>query len=317
MKPTIMSQTSEHPPENTALRQEQADGFFRAVARAFRRYKLGDLLVTHGVITPSQLKAALAEQKKTGAKLGKVLIRHGAISTFQLYGKLAEQWCLRISTAGIALLLQAVTPSTGHADDHVASRFTVAATARSVDKAILYPELFGTREVKSNDIAAFKKWTTELHRFEKQMKTAAASSPGATRWKALLRQMQAKPEREQIEGVNAFFNQINYIEDIQNYGKTDYWATPVEFLTRGGDCEDFAIAKYAALRALGFSPQQLRVAIVMDEIKNIPHAILVVYSDAGNFVLDNQDQKVEAIAAVSRYKPIFSINSDSWWLHKA
>ncbi|MCE9507509.1 MAG: transglutaminase-like cysteine peptidase [Alphaproteobacteria bacterium] len=317
MNPTIIPQTGFHPPKDAALQPEQEDGFFRAVARAFRRYKLGDLLVAHGVITPAQLGAALAEQKKTGGKLGKILVRQGAISAFQLYSKLAEQWCLRVSTAGMALLLQVVTPSTGHADDHVAASFTVSATVRSGDRAIRYPELFGTQEFKSNDIAAFKKWTAELHRFEKQMKTAAASSPGAVQWRALLRQMQGKPAREQIEGVNAFFNRIDYIEDIRNYGKTDYWATPVEFLTRGGDCEDFAIAKYAALRALGFSPQQLRVAIVMDEIRNIPHAILVVYSDAGDFVLDNQDKQVEAIAAVSRYKPIFSINSDSWWLHKA
>ena len=317
MNPIIIPQTRFHHPKEAALPPEQEDGFFRAVARAFRRYKLGDLLVTHGIITPAQLGAALAEQKKTGGKLGKILVRHGAISAFQLYSKLAEQWCLRISTAGIALLLQAVTPSTGHADDHVAASFTVSATVRSGDRAVRYPELFGTREFKSGDITAFKKWTTVLQRFDRQMKTSAASAPGALRWKTLLRQMQDKTPREQIEGINSFFNQVPYIEDAQNYGKSDYWATPVEFLSRGGDCEDFAIAKYAALRALGFSPQQLRIAIVEDEIRNIPHAILVVYSDAGNFVLDNQDKRVEAIAAVSRYKPIFSINSDSWWLHKA
>jgi predicted transglutaminase-like cysteine proteinase len=271
-----------------------------------------------GVITPAQLEAALAEQKKNGGKLGKVLIRHGALSTFQLYSKLAEQWCLRISTAGVALLLQAVTPSTGHADDHTAAQVTLAAaTAHSVGREPRYPDLFGTREFKSADIAAFSKWTDALQRFEKQMKTAAAISPGAIRWKALLRQLQDKPPREQMEAINSFFNRVSYIEDAQNYGKTDYWATPVEFLSRGGDCEDFAIAKYAALRALGFSPQQLRIAIVQDQIRNMPHAVLIVYSDAGNFVLDNQDQKVETISAVSRYKPIFSINSTGWWLHRA
>jgi predicted transglutaminase-like cysteine proteinase len=97
----------------------------------------------------------------------------------------------------------------------------------------------------------------------------------------------------------------------------DYWATPIEFLTRGGDCEDYAIAKYASLRALGFSADQLRVAIVQDKIKNVPHAILIIYSDAGNFVLDNQNKQVEPIEAVNRYQPIFSINSTSWWLHRA
>ena len=52
-----------------------------------------------------------------------------------------------------------------------------------------------------------------------------------------------------------------------------------DFFTRGGDCEDFAIAKYTALRALGVPEERLRVAIVHDDEKNLPHAILVVYTD--------------------------------------
>ncbi len=185
-------------------------------------------------------------------------------------------------------------------------------------RQMAYPALFGTREVEYHDISAFRKWTDVMHRFDRQMQQPeSAASPRVTAWLAEIERLRDLPAAAQIDGVNAFLNKIPYIEDADNYGKTDYWATPVEFLTRGGDCEDFAIAKYASLRALGFSEDQLRIAVVEDEVKHIPHALLIVYTGAGDYVLDNQNKQVETIAAVNRYRPIFSINSENWWLHKA
>lgn len=116
-------------------------------------------------------------------------------------------------------------------------------------------------------------------------------------------------------GVNDLINRQTYITDNRNWGKSDYWATPVEFLTRGGDCEDFAIAKYTALRALGVPEERLRVAIVHDEIKDIPHAVLIVYTEKGAVMLDNQMDKPVKTSETSRYRPIFSINRTAWWLH--
>ena len=102
----------------------------------------------------------------------------------------------------------------------------------------------------------------------------------------------------------------------QEVAKSDYWATPVEFFNNGGDCEDYAIAKYASLRALGVPENRMRVAIVQDLKKNIPHALLIVYTNNGPVALDNQSQKVLQIGnIINRYKPIFSINRTAWWLH--
>ncbi|MBI3440994.1 MAG: transglutaminase-like cysteine peptidase [Proteobacteria bacterium] len=313
-----------HPPQEIPSHAGLKDSFFRAMARNFKSYKLGDLLILRGLISSVQLEAALFEQRETREQLGKILIRQGAISAVQLYRKLVEQWCLKASAAGITLIMQSVTPAIAYAGDltgssgTLSSQFTLAAaSSSSVFRDIKYPALFGSREIKSDDISPFKKWTSVMKRFEEQMKTVSATSPRVMMWKAEIQRLKYKSPREQVEGVNAFLNRVPYIEDLENYGVTDYWATPIEFLTRGGDCEDFAIAKYASLRALGFSDQQLRIAIVQDQVKNIPHAILVVYSDNGNFVLDNQNKRVELITRVTRYKPIFSINSTSWWLHRA
>ena len=112
-------------------------------------------------------------------------------------------------------------------------------------------------------------------------------------------------------------NAKRYVSDAKNYGQNDYWATPVEFFKRGGDCEDFAIAKYTALKALGVPESRLRIAIVQDMQKNIPHAILIVYTDNGPLILDNQIKSAISASKISHYKPIFSINQDAWWLHTA
>lgn len=304
------------------------ESFLRDLSRTCRTYKLGDLLVISRTINRYQLNLALTEQAQTGEQLGKILIRQGAVSAVQLYRKLAEQWCLKVSAAGITLLMQATAPSAAQADalstasNSLSAPFTLAAatipanTFKTTPAPERYPALFGSQEVKSDDISAFRKWTSVIQKFEDQYKTVSAKSPRIMLWKAEIQKLRDKSPREQIEGVNDFLNTLTYKEDIANYGQSDYWSTPIEFLTRGGDCEDFAIAKYASLRALGFSSGQLRIAIVQDEIKNIPHAVLIVYSDDGNFVLDNQNKKTETIAAVTHYKPIFSLNSTSWWLHK-
>ena len=104
--------------------------------------------------------------------------------------------------------------------------------------------------------------------------------------------------------------------DNRNWGKSDYWETPVEFMTRGGDCEDFAIAKYISLRELGVSEDRMRLAIVQDTQKNIPHAVLALYTDDGGVViLDQQIKTVFDAGHQGRYRPIFSINRSAWWLY--
>jgi predicted transglutaminase-like cysteine proteinase len=292
------------------------DSFIRSVGRSVRTNKLGDLLLNSRLITRDQLKMALRVQRETGKRLGKVLLEQGSISATQLYRKLAQQWVLKVSTAGIALTMQVLAPTAARADDgavRLASAFTPGAMQAVQQDAM--SGLFGASEVRSSDISAFTKWTAVMSRFEQEMKTEGGSSTVQS-WKTHLQALKGKSAREQIDGVNNYVNAVRYIEDSQNYHKSDYWATPIEFLAHGGDCEDFAIAKYASLRALGFSADQMRIAIVQDKVKNIPHAILIVHAEGKSFVLDNQDKRVENADNVNRYKPIFSINSDNWWLYK-
>lgn len=135
-------------------------------------------------------------------------------------------------------------------------------------------------------------------------------------WQRDIQRYAHLPVGERIRRVNDYVNAVRYVEDQYNYGMSDYWASPSEFFrNRAGDCEDFALAKYKALALLGIPRDQMRLAIVQDKIRNIPHAVLIVYTDEGSLVLDNQIKVAMDSNKIDRYKPIYSINETAWWRH--
>ena len=101
--------------------------------------------------------------------------------------------------------------------------------------------IFGSSEVKSTNLSAFTKWNVVLR------KSSRISFSTDKQWVADLAQYEHLPLQEKINKVNAYVNGFAYIEDNNNWNKSDYWATPAEFFARGGDCEDFAFAKYSPI----------------------------------------------------------------------
>lgn len=134
-------------------------------------------------------------------------------------------------------------------------------------------------------------------------------------WTTFLDSLRGLPAREQMEAVNHWANARPYVEDQANWGVADYWETPGEFLARGGDCEDYAIFKYASLVRLGFSADDLRIVVVNDTTLNAFHAVLAVRLADKTWLLDNQAATTEAFDAAPQYTPIYSINAHGWWLH--
>ena len=78
--------------------------------------------------------------------------------------------------------------------------------------------------------------------------------------------------------------------DQEIYGKEEVWALPLlSWSLKGaprGDCEDFALEKRARLLDLGWAPEALSIMVV-DAPRIGAHAVLVVSTDRGEFVLDN------------------------------
>jgi predicted transglutaminase-like cysteine proteinase len=133
--------------------------------------------------------------------------------------------------------------------------------------------------------------------------------------KALVALLANQTPVAQLDTVNAVVNRVPYVEDRVNYGTEDYWATPAEFIARGGDCEDYAIAKYMLLRRAGVPADAMRVAVVRDLALGTSHAILAVEAGGTTWILDNQAVDVKPADAVTRYQPVYSINENGWWLH--
>ncbi|MBU0501398.1 MAG: transglutaminase-like cysteine peptidase [Gammaproteobacteria bacterium] len=138
-------------------------------------------------------------------------------------------------------------------------------------------------------------------------------------WQRLIRGGLGKEEREKLELVNNFFNQIRYRSDQQHWGQVDYWATPLEALgTNGADCEDYAIAKYLTLIQLGVPDERLRITYVKALTLNQAHMVLTYYEtpDAEPLVLDNLNKQVLGAETRKDLLPIYSFNGSGLWVSK-
>jgi len=292
-------------------------GILRQFKAFLGRNRLGELLVIKGLITAGDLRFALKQQKTTQQPLGKIFLKHAMISRRQLALILARQWALR----GIAACMfffasfsnTAVKKARADSVKDVPALIALNISA-DYNKIAAYPGLFGSAEKRSANLKPFTKWTGMFARFERDIKRES-SSELISEWKNDLKEMEGLSLKDMARKVNDLANKKPYISDNRNWGQSDYWETPVEFLQKGGDCEDFAIAKYTALRMLGVPEERLRLVILHDNVKNIPHAILAVYTDEGIYALDNQIKTLVDANSEGRYRPIFSINRQGWWLH--
>lgn len=191
---------------------------------------------------------------------------------------------------------------------------SIAAAAPA--EARKYPKIFDSIELFSKKVTRFPKWTSMVDRFQDGRKTCDSATCTTKGWSEFLAGLQGKDLQTQLKEVHRAMNSKRYILDIKNWGEEDYWATPYQFLKKNGDCEDYAIAKYMALKALGVPVEDMRVVALQDLNLRIGHAVLVVYVDDQPLMLDNQIAAVVPANSVKHYQPIFSINETGWWLHR-
>jgi predicted transglutaminase-like cysteine proteinase len=115
--------------------------------------------------------------------------------------------------------------------------------------------------------------------------------------------------------VNDLLNRVPQIEDSVHWGQEDYWATPAEFIaSNGGDCEDFVIAKYFALRESGIPAEKLRLTYVKSfqsgKIEN--HMVLAYYSSptAEPLLLDNLLPQMLPASKRPELLPVYEFNGE-------
>jgi predicted transglutaminase-like cysteine proteinase len=137
------------------------------------------------------------------------------------------------------------------------------------------------------------------------------------KWHELMREKQHAPVLDKLIAVNMFFNQLVFVDDSIHWGREDYWSTPVEFLlSNGGDCEDFATAKYFTLLNMQVPEEKMRLIYVKSLTLKKPHMVLGYYfvPTGDPLVLDSI---IDDILPASRRKdllPVYSFNGEELWL---
>ena len=153
----------------------------------------------------------------------------------------------------------------------------------------------------------------------------AAGTNRMKNWQGML-QEGLRPDSSELERltlVNTFVNKnIRFGTDLEVWEHEDYWATPLETVGRGsGDCEDFAIAKYFSLLALGVPEPKLRFVYVRalqqqgQTLRVEPHMVLAYYKSPGAepLVLDNLASIIATASQRSDLTPVFSFNQEGYF----
>jgi len=120
-----------------------------------------------------------------------------------------------------------------------------------------------------------------------------------------------------LEAVNSYINsRVRFVDDRVQFGVADRWQAAKETLAHGrGDCEDFALAKRAMLRAAGVADKDLYLVVLKDLSRRADHAVLVVRANGRFLVLDNGTDRIVDSSDVQDYKPVLTFTAGHAYTH--
>jgi predicted transglutaminase-like cysteine proteinase len=163
-----------------------------------------------------------------------------------------------------------------------------------------------------------EKWLAVQRRLDDEMVQIALCegdrercvSPAALRYLAIVDAGRTREGRARLGEINRAINlAVRPMSDLVQYGKIDLWSSPLVTFTSGaGDCEDYAIAKFVALRLAGVSLDDLRIVIMQDTIHDEAHAVAAARLDGHWLMLDNRRMPMIEDADVKNYRPTFVID---------
>ena len=205
-----------------------------------------------------------------------------------------------------AVRLAAVTPS------NLATDAPPAQKAPAVSN-----EPFGLLMFRAPDGLLWGKWRGVVSDMAKEQtvldrcRVDAVGCPSyAAQFLRLIDAVKSKSGRGRLDEANRAVNAaIRYVSDYAQYGEADRWSAPLAtFVTGKGDCEDYAIAKYVALREAGFPQDDLRLVLVRDRSVREDHAVLAAHLDDRWLILDNRRSELIEDSDASSLTPLFAID---------
>ena len=130
---------------------------------------------------------------------------------------------------------------------------------------------------------------------------------------------------DQLKLINRYINKRRYRRDRKQLSLSvaeggqaklrNQWSTLLEFLQRGGDCEDYATAKYFLLREMGFPAEDMRVVVSYDFFAREHHAVLAVRRPDNSSWLLETDNTIRKTRHYG-YRFIYAINENGIWDHE-
>ena len=163
-----------------------------------------------------------------------------------------------------------------------------------------------------------EKWLGVQRRLDDEMVQLAlcegdrerCASPAALQFLAIVDNARARDGRARLGEINRAINlAIRPMSDLAQYGQIDVWTSPlVTFAHGAGDCEDYAIAKYVALRLAGVDADDLRLVVMHDTIRGEDHAVAAARLDGHWLTLDNNRMAMVEDVDVRNYRPLFVLD---------
>jgi predicted transglutaminase-like cysteine proteinase len=178
-------------------------------------------------------------------------------------------------------------------------------------------EPFGLFTFRAPEGLLSRKWRgvqSDIIKEEKVLERCRADADGCPAYAAqflrLINAVKSKSGRAQLDEANRGVNAaIRFVSDFSQYGEADRWSAPLAtFATAKGDCEDYAIAKYVALRAAGFPSDDLRIVMGRDRTIRQDHAVLAARLDGRWLILDSQRSELIEDSRVTDLTALFAID---------
>jgi predicted transglutaminase-like cysteine proteinase len=193
-----------------------------------------------------------------------------------------------------------------------------AATLNSTDLAGSSAEPFGLLASQLSEGGLRDKWLGVERELDDELLVLAlcqedrlrCRSLPALKFLAIVDNARARQGRARLGEINRAINlAIRPVSDLKQYGSIDVWSSPLATFAKGaGDCEDYAIAKFVALRVSGIAAEDLRLVILRDTIRQEDHAVVAARLEGHWLMLDNRRMAMVEDAQLRNYRPTFVID---------
>ena len=193
---------------------------------------------------------------------------------------------------------------------------TDAAVGPLSPQSTMSDEPFGLRAFRAPEGLLWIKWRkaeadikADLETLQECRDNFEQCPAPAARFASIIDEIKARSGHARIETVNRLINaSVRYVSDLAQHGVLDRWTAPLATLAAGqGDCEDYAIAKYVALREAGVEAADLRFLLVRDRLAG-DHAVLGVRYEGRWLILDNRHLALTDSSAMSHFTPLFALD---------